>query len=256
MNKYLNKASVCNTFNDISDHYPAILSCLNTPEDGYSVLPKSKKVKWSNRMCRTKKDAIFSHNYFSALIDEFESNNELKSIDMVNKFMDTSIKIGNEIQAIVPTDLEGSAFHCPAYIKKLFHEKHLVYHKIKKFTLDLELNNIDEFLDLNKQYAEMCEFIIVIKKNIHKIRFRNSINVACEHILNNDPQRAWSELKKLSKPSFSSKTVIAIKDKNGKTLIYQDDQLNRFTEHYKELALDATSHSLDENYWKNVLGSS
>jgi len=135
-------------------------------------------------------------------------------------------------------------------------KKHLIYHKIKKFTLDLELNNIDEFLDLNKQYAEMCEFIIVIKKKMHNIRFRNSLNIACEHFLNNDPQRAWSELKKLSKPSFSSKALVAIKDKNRKTLISQDDQLNRFAEHYKKLASDATSHSLDENYWKNVLGSS
>jgi len=50
--------------------------------------------------------------------------------------------------------------------------------------------------------------------------------------------------------------LVAIKDKNGKTLISQDEQLNRFAEHYKELASDATSHSLDENYWKNVLGSS
>jgi len=68
--------------------------------------------------------------------------------------------------------------------------------------------------------------------------------------------KAWSELKKLSKPSFSFKTLVAIKDKNGKTLISQDEQLNRFAEHYKELATDASSHSPDENYWKNVLGSS
>ena len=101
------------------------------------------------------------------------------------------------------------------------------------------------------------EFIIAIKKKkMYNIRFRNSLNVAYEHFLNNDPQRAWSELKKLSKPSFSFKTLVTIKDKNGKTLISQDDQLNRFAEHYKELASDATSHSLDENYWKNVLGSS
>ena len=32
--------------------------------------------------------------------------------------------------------------------------------------------------------------------------------------------------------------------------------MNRFAEHYKELASDVTSHSLNEDYWKNVLGSS
>ena len=157
MKNYLNKASVCNTFNDISDHYPIILSCLNTSQDGYSILPKSKKVKWSNCICSITKDAIFSHNYFSVLFDEFENNDDLRSIDMVNKFMDTSYRIGNEIQAIVPTDLEGSAFHCPAYIKKLSHEKHLVYHKIKKFVLDLELNNIDEFHKVQKNLNLVLE---------------------------------------------------------------------------------------------------
>ena len=85
---------------------PIILSCLNTSKDGYSILPKSKKVKWSNRICSTKKDTIFSHNYFSVLFDEFENNDDLRSIDMVNKFLDTSYRIGNEIQGIVPTDLD------------------------------------------------------------------------------------------------------------------------------------------------------
>ena len=32
--------------------------------------------------------------------------------------------------------------------------------------------------------------------------------------------------------------------------------MNQFAEHYKELASNATSHSLNEDYWKNVLGSS
>ena len=34
MKNYLNKASVCNTFNDISDHYPIIFSCTN--DNNYS----------------------------------------------------------------------------------------------------------------------------------------------------------------------------------------------------------------------------
>ena len=256
MKNYLNKASVCTTFNDISDHYPILLSCLKTSQDGFTILPASKKAKWSNRICRIKKDIIFSHNYFSVLEEEFEHNEDLKTSDMVNKFLDTANKIGNEIQAIVPTDLEGSAFHCPAYIKKLSHEKHLAYYNIKKFSLDPELNNIEEFINLNKRYAELCDFIKEIKKNIRMIRFRNSLQVACDHFLNNDPKRAWSELKKLSKPSYSSKESVAIKDKNGKILISQNDQLNRFAEHYKDLASDVTSHSLDEEYWKNVFGSS
>ena len=255
MKNYLNRASVCNTFNDISDHYPVILSCLNTSIDGFSILPTSKKVKWSNRICRIKKDDIFSHNYFSVLAEEFEHNDELKSIDMVNKLLDTANKVGNAIQAIVPTDLKGSAFHCPAFIKKLSHEKHIAYHNIKKFSLDPNLTNIEEFIQLNRRYAELCDYLKIIKKNIREIHFRNSLQTACDYFLNNDPKRAWSELKKLSKPSYSSKESVAIKDKNGKVLISKNDQLKRFAEHYKDLASDATSHSLDEEYWKKTLGS-
>ena len=255
MKVYLNRASVCNTFNDISDHYPVILSCLNTSTEGFSILPTSKKAKWSNRICRIKRDSIFSHNYFSVLAEEFENNNELQSIDMVNKLLDTANIIGNEIQAIVPTDLEGSAFHCPAYIKKLSHEKHIAYRNIKKFTLDPNLNNIDEFLKLNRRYMDICDIIKKIKYKIRKIRFKNSLQLACDHFLNNDPKRAWSELKKLSKPSYSYKESGAIKDKNGIVLTSRNDQLKRFAEHYKDLASDITSHSLDENYWKIALGS-
>ena len=39
--------------------------------------------------------------------------------------------MGNEIQAIVPTDQKGSAFHCPYYIKIISHERYLIYHEIK-----------------------------------------------------------------------------------------------------------------------------
>ncbi len=73
MKFYLNRASVCNNFNDISDHYFVILSCLNTSTEGFSIRSTTKKAKWSNRICRIKKDALFSHNYFSVLNEEFEN---------------------------------------------------------------------------------------------------------------------------------------------------------------------------------------
>jgi len=38
---------------------------------------------------------------------------------MVNKFLETANKIGDEIHARVPTDHQGSAFHCPGFIKLL-----------------------------------------------------------------------------------------------------------------------------------------
>jgi len=36
MRDYLNIASVCNSFNDISDHFPLILSCKKTSPDGFT----------------------------------------------------------------------------------------------------------------------------------------------------------------------------------------------------------------------------
>ena len=35
-------------------------------------------------------------------------------------------------------------------------------------------------------------------------------------------------------------------------LVPQEDQLNRFSEQYEELASDTTGNSLNENYWKGI----
>ena len=78
-----------------------------------------------------------------------------------------------------------------------------------------------------------------------------------ECFLKNDAQRGWSGLKKISKPSYSpSQSPVYIKDKEGNVLVSQEDQLNRFAEHYEELASDITGHSLNENYWKRILNNS
>ena len=78
-----------------------------------------------------------------------------------------------------------------------------------------------------------------------------------ECFLKNDAQRGWSGLKKISKPSYSpSQSPVYIKDKEGNVLVSQEDQLNRFAEHYEELASDITGHSLNENYWKRIFNNS
>jgi len=56
MRDYLNIASVCNSFNDISDHFPLILSCKKISPDGFTTPSPKKKVKWSNRVCRTNQE--------------------------------------------------------------------------------------------------------------------------------------------------------------------------------------------------------
>jgi len=253
MNKYINKVSVCTSFNDISDHFPLLLSCKKDDSEGFHTPPPSKRIKWSSKICKEMKNEIYSNNLFSVLYDEFKNNEELNSSEMVNKFIDTANNIGDKIKARVPSDLKGTAFHCPYYIKKLSHEKHIAYNKIKKFTLNNELTNIDEFLELNRNYTEICRSIKSIKYNIQSLRYKKIIESACEDFLNKDDRRAWLKLKKISKPSFSSSSPsYIIKDKTGKYLFSRADQLNRFAEHYEDLASDITSHSLNKDYWEKL----
>ena len=96
----------------------------------------------------------------------------------------------------------------------------------------------------------MSTYIKELKKNIRNIRFNNRILLTCNHFLNNDSQRGWSELKKISKPAYSpSQSPVCIKDKEGNALVSLDDQLHRVAEHYKDLASDVTGHSLNEKFW-------
>jgi hypothetical protein len=66
-------------------------------------------------------------------------------------------------------------------------------------------------------------------------------------------QWCWSGLKKILKPSFSSSwSPEYIKDKVSNVLVSQEDQFNRFTEHYEEFTSDKMVQDLNENYWKGI----
>ena len=158
MMEYINQASVCSSFNDLSDHFPIILSCRKMDSEGFTSPSPSSSFRWSSRTCLDKSNDIFSHNLFSVLANDFESSNNISASSMVSKLLDTADKIGDDIGARIPSKLEGSPFHCPFYIKKLSHLKHTWYKKIKDFSLDM--NNLDEFLELNKEYSDLCEKII------------------------------------------------------------------------------------------------
>ena len=254
---YINKVSVCTSFNDLSDHFPLLISCPVTSPDDFITPPPSKTVKWSSQVCRQKNNVIFSHNYFSVLVNDLDSDNSASSSVMLNKFIDTANRVGDNIKARVPADLKGSAFHCPYEVKKLSHEKHLAFMRIKRFRLDSNLNNLDEFLELNRAYMETCDYIRSIKSNLRKNRFKKSVKEACDYFSNSDPRRGWSNLKKISKPMFSSPSSPNIlKDKNGNCLYTHQDILNRFGEHYENLASDVTNHSLNREYWEASLTNS
>jgi len=126
-------------------------------------------------MCNEKHNEIFSSNYFSILLNEFDDNKELSSNEMVNKFIETAYKVGDKVHARVPCDLKGSTFHCPYYIKKLSHEKHVALYKIKKFSLGPNLENLDDFLNLLREYKNICSKVRSIKFSIKSKQFHQSI---------------------------------------------------------------------------------
>jgi len=107
-------------------------------------------------MCNEKHNVIFSSNYFSVLLNEFDNNKELSSNEMVNKIIETVNKVGDKVHARVPCNLKGSAFYCPYYIKKLSHEKHVAFYGIKNFSFDDNLENLDEFFNLLREYKNLC----------------------------------------------------------------------------------------------------
>jgi len=131
----------------------------------------SRRFKWSQYMCNEKHNEIFSSNYFSILLNEFNDNKELSSNEMVKKYIETANKVGDKVHARVLCDLKGSAFHCPYYIKKLFHEKHVAFNEIKNFSLGPNLENLDEFLNLLREYKNICGKVRSIKFSIKSKQF-------------------------------------------------------------------------------------
>jgi len=149
--EFINQSSACTSFNDLSDHFPIILSCRKIDNEGFVSSSPSKSIRWFNRICIDKSKDIFSHNFFSVLANDFVYSNNNSASTMASKFLDTADKIGDDIDARIPSNLKGSPFHCPHYIKKLFHVKHTLYKNVKEFSLDI--NNLDEFHTLNKEYS-------------------------------------------------------------------------------------------------------
>ena len=141
---------------------------------------------------------LFSNNYFSILLSEFDDNEELSSNEMVNKFIETANKVGDKVHARVPSDLKGSAFHCPYYIKKLSHEKHIAFYNIKKFSLGPNLEYLDDFLNLLREYKNICSKVMLIKFSIKTKQFHQSIESVCNDFRNKNARSAWLKLKKLS----------------------------------------------------------
>eukprot|EP00833_Pecoramyces_ruminatium_P008357 jgi/Orpsp1_1/1182389/evm.model.c7180000081096.1 len=92
----------------------------------------------------------------------------LTADEMVEKFINTSNNIGKDIKAFIPTDLKGSAFHCPFYIKKLSHEKHIAFQNIKPF---FNCENVDKYLEQFNKYEKLCKLIKKVKSKFRSARW-------------------------------------------------------------------------------------
>ena len=139
---HISKTSVCTSFYGISDHKPILLSCNKVLSDDF--IRSAKVSEWSIYICKTKNSDILSHNYFSILANDLDSHYNLLSADeMVENFINTANNMGKDIKAFIPTNLKGSGFHCLYYIKKLSHEKHIVFRNIKPY---FNCENVDIYL--------------------------------------------------------------------------------------------------------------
>ena len=137
------KTSVSTTFYCISDHKPILLSCNKVLSDGF--ISPVKVSKWSTHICKTKNSAILLHNFYLILANDLDSHyNSLTSDEMVEKFINTVNNIWKDIKAFISTNLKGSAFHCPYYIKKLSLEKHIAFRNIKPY---YNCENVDNYLE-------------------------------------------------------------------------------------------------------------
>jgi len=103
----------------------------------------------------------------------------------------------------------------------------------------------------------------LIKFSIKSKQFHPSIESACNDYRNKKAGSAWLKLKKLSHPMYSNSISSSVlKDKQGNFFFFffifshsKSIKLNRFAEHYSELASDVTQHTLDNEYWVSLFGS-
>jgi len=153
------------------DLVPKVLDHLPFISDGF--IRPAKVSKWSTHICKTKNSDILSHNYFSILANDLDSHYiSLTADEMVEKFINTANNIGKDIKAFIPTNLKGSSFHCPYYIKKLSHEKHIAFRNIKPY---FNCENVDNYLEQFNKYKKLCKLITKTKSKFRSARFKANI---------------------------------------------------------------------------------
>jgi len=102
---------------------------------------------------------------------------------MGENFINIVNNIGKVIKAFIPTNLKGSTFHCPYYIKKLSHEKQIAFQNIKPF---FNCENVDNYLEQFNKYEKLCKLIKKTKSKFRSASYKANIVKICNYFLNKD----------------------------------------------------------------------
>ena len=123
---------------------------------------------------------MFHHHLFHITTQFFLRANPTVNID---KFINTANNIGKDIEAFIPTNLKGSAFHCPYYIKKLSHEKHIAFRNIKLY---FNYENSDNYLEQFNKYEKFFKLIKETTSKFRSARYKANIVKIGNYFLNKD----------------------------------------------------------------------
>jgi len=169
---------------------------------------------------------------------------------MTENFINTANNIEKDIKAFISTNLKGSAFHCPYFIKKLSHEKYIAFQNIKPF---FNCKNVDNYLEQFNKYEKICKLTKKTRSKFRSVRHKSNILKIGNYFLNKDFKNGWRCLKKMAKPSYSFISLTCIKSKFGQDIIFPIKQLDRWSEYYKYLASDPSGHSFNRDFWNHAL---
>ncbi|ORX63948.1 hypothetical protein BCR32DRAFT_330744, partial [Anaeromyces robustus] len=123
------------------------------------------------------KNDIVDNNKFAILNNEIFNNPSLSIDDLVDKFIDTSNSIAEDLEITSSTEIRKSMFHMSRNIYCLQRVKSLKYRQIKKSHLDYEPN---QFIILVASYNKLCQSI---HKKCNEFRRQNYlfwIKIGCE----------------------------------------------------------------------------
>ncbi len=134
---------------------------------------------------KPKNSYILSYNYFSVVANDLDSHyNTFTANEIVEKLINTANNIGKDIKAFILTNIKGSAFHCPYYIKKTISWKaHCFYINIDHL---FNCQNVDDYIDQFKKNEKLFKLLKKTKRKFRSARYKVNILKIDNYFLNKD----------------------------------------------------------------------